>query len=128
MCDGTKQCADGSDESRCCDPGLISSDKFQCIVNGLCIPLTEVCDGWNNCVDGSDETVAACSLIKNVGHVSAAGDKSVKGTLFFTIMFFIIIFIAFLVIIYRCSKKYVKYVSLEFPLLFIILKYECNFD
>lgn len=109
MCDGTKQCADGSDESRCCESGLLSNDRFQCISNGACIPVKQVCDGRKHCIDGSDETYVACSLIRNVGLnvVSASGDKSFKGTLFFTIIFFVTIFSLLLTIIYRCSKRYV---------------------
>lgn len=106
MCDGTKQCVDGTDESRCCDSGLLSLDKFQCISNGLCIPIKEVCDGWKHCIDGSDETYSACSLIKNAGHNAiAAGDRSFKGTLFLTIIFFVTVFSLLLVIIYRCAKR-----------------------
>lgn len=109
MCDSNKQCADGSDESRCCVPGSISNDKFQCLSNGLCIPVKEVCDGLKNCIDGSDETYSACSLIRNVGLNVAPGDKSSKGTWFYTIIFFVTVFSMLLVIIYRCAKRFVKY-------------------
>lgn len=108
MCDGTKQCADGSDESRCCESMTIINDRFQCISNGVCIPVKEVCDGWKHCMDGSDEIYLACSLIRNnVGHNAiATGDKSYKGTMFFTIIFFVTIFSLLLVIVYRCAKRY----------------------
>lgn len=113
MCDGTKQCIDGTDEARCCDLG--SHDKFQCISNGHCIPYKEVCDGWKNCIDGSDETSMACSLT-NERNVIAAGDKSIKGTLFLTLIFFLFIFGLLLVILYRCAKRCNIFPSCFYPI------------
>lgn len=67
--------------------------------------MKEVCDGWKHCIDGSDESQIACSLIRNVGHnVIVSGDKSFKGTLFFSILIFVVIFSMLLVVIYRCAK------------------------
>lgn len=132
MCDGTKQCADGSDESRCCEPGTLSNDKYQCAATGLCIPAKEVCDGWKHCVDGSDESFLACSLTRHAGGrtvITGAGTgtggggggtggdrSSFKGTMFFTLIFFVTVFSMLLVIVYRCAKRLV--VSVRFCFFF----------
>lgn len=108
VCDGTKQCIDGSDEAHCCESESLNNGRFQCVSNGVCIPVKEVCDGWKHCTDGSDEMFLACSLKNSVGHnVMATGEKPYKGTMFFTVVFFIIVFSFLLVIIYRCAKRYV---------------------
>lgn len=50
FCDGTEDCADGSDESEC-----LSGDTDVCD-DGEEIPVEYFCDGEPDCVDESDET------------------------------------------------------------------------
>ncbi|XP_032916716.1 low-density lipoprotein receptor-related protein 2-like isoform X3 [Catharus ustulatus] len=55
LCDGEKDCVDGSDEDGCtqlCNtPGA-----FHCASGAVCIKAGEHCDGVPQCPDGSDET------------------------------------------------------------------------
>ncbi|KAF3853604.1 hypothetical protein F7725_014292, partial [Dissostichus mawsoni] len=53
-CDGTKDCADDSDELNCPPPSC-TSQEFKCVTSGECISSGFVCDGEEDCIDGSDE-------------------------------------------------------------------------
>ncbi|XP_070707105.1 low-density lipoprotein receptor-like [Pempheris klunzingeri] len=53
VCDGEKDCQDGSDEEGCA--AQCKADEFQCAHGNRCIPPEQVCDGRNDCQDQSDE-------------------------------------------------------------------------
>ncbi|XP_050055521.1 uncharacterized protein LOC114131583 [Aphis gossypii] len=68
VCDGIKDCADGSDE-RVCDNWSSHCDRFtefRCLNNfntynaRSCIPRQWVCDLQDDCPHGEDETVTSC--------------------------------------------------------------------
>ncbi|KAM8873175.1 uncharacterized protein ACB058_004818 isoform 2-T2 [Synchiropus picturatus] len=53
VCDGEKDCQDGSDEDGCVS--ACKSGEFQCAHGNRCIPEQQVCNGENDCQDRSDE-------------------------------------------------------------------------
>ncbi|XP_029301025.1 LOW QUALITY PROTEIN: low-density lipoprotein receptor-related protein 2-like [Cottoperca gobio] len=59
VCDGERDCQDGSDEEGCA--ARCKADEFQCAHGNRCVPLEKVCDGQNDCQDQSDEI--SCSSV-----------------------------------------------------------------
>ncbi|XP_078812346.1 uncharacterized protein lrp13b isoform X3 [Oryzias latipes] len=53
MCDGKRDCPDGSDEK--CVKRCPSASDFRCKDRRRCVPRRQVCDGRAQCHDGSDE-------------------------------------------------------------------------
>lgn len=60
ICDGSTDCADGSDEGPGCTVSC-SADDFTCFVDNACLPGSFVCDGYADCSDSTDEP-AGCTV------------------------------------------------------------------
>ncbi|XP_072552989.1 basement membrane-specific heparan sulfate proteoglycan core protein [Salminus brasiliensis] len=54
LCDGERDCSDGSDELKCGTPSPCEPNEFKC-KNGRCALKLWRCDGDNDCKDNSDE-------------------------------------------------------------------------
>ncbi|KAH7723788.1 low-density lipoprotein receptor-related protein 1 [Aphelenchoides avenae] len=54
VCDGSKDCASGSDEENC-ESECNAKTEFTCPMAKKCIDAELVCDGHRDCLDGADE-------------------------------------------------------------------------
>nr|XP_017104221.2 modular serine protease-like [Drosophila bipectinata] len=61
VCDGIKDCQDGSDETlHMCIISMCPKNTFRCKYGG-CLPIEKACDTYIDCYDGSDEIYDICT-------------------------------------------------------------------
>lgn len=61
VCDGTRDCYDGSDEFGC-ETYCPFPEYYRCSDTGLCMDSYHVCDGRRDCRNGEDEAPYNCQL------------------------------------------------------------------
>ncbi|XP_051803552.1 low-density lipoprotein receptor-related protein 8-like isoform X2 [Acanthochromis polyacanthus] len=64
VCDGRKNCEDGSDERHCSH--ACSAGFFSCGPSDACLHENKLCDGRTDCKDGRDETQELCGSGRQV--------------------------------------------------------------
>ncbi|XP_049885171.1 basement membrane-specific heparan sulfate proteoglycan core protein-like isoform X3 [Pectinophora gossypiella] len=62
VCDGNRDCSDGSDEDNCNQNGMCEPNQFQC-ANRKCVLKTWLCDYEDDCGDNSDEKNCGPSVV-----------------------------------------------------------------
>lgn len=63
VCDGIKDCEDGSDETLLmCIVSICPKNTFRCKYGG-CLPIDRACDNSIDCVDASDEIPSICTAL-----------------------------------------------------------------
>lgn len=63
VCDGRKDCTDGSDENHVTCTRGCPKNTFRCAYGG-CVDGDKMCDGVTDCADNSDEVVLNCTNFK----------------------------------------------------------------